>query len=114
MTRLAGGRPLDEARVNDQMARIRVYDAVDRRRREALGEAVKTTLIQGNEPSAEQIESFAEKYAKAGGRQEGFNQWMLRLYKDANVSQAQQLEMNLKSPYSKHMQLLLGGSEGDE
>ena len=113
IVRIAGGRPLDEARLNDAMWRVQVYKAADRARMQTLGEAIKTTMIGGGEPTADQIESFAEQYAKYGGKQENFNRYMMRLYKDANVPQAEQLEMNLKSPFSQKIQLLMGGSEDD-
>ena len=78
-----------------------------------LGEVVKTTLIQGNNPSAEQLGAFAEKYAKLGGKQENFNKFMMNAYKDANVSQAEQLEMNLKHPFNQKIQQLMGGDLPD-
>jgi hypothetical protein len=113
IVRLAGGRPLDEARLNDAMSRVQVYQAANRGKIKALAEAAKTTMISGNAPTAEQIETFAEQYVKYGGKQEGFNRWMLDLYKNANVSQAQQLEENLKSPFSQKIQLLMDGELPD-
>jgi len=111
IVRLAGGRPLDEARLNDAMHRVQVYKAADNERRKALGEAIKTTMIGGGNPSADQIEAFAAQYAKYGGKQENFNRYMMGLYKNATVPQAEQLEMNLKSPFSQKIQLLMGGSD---
>lgn len=111
MVRLAGARPLDEAKVNDQMWRNQVYKAARRESTKSLGEVIKTTMIMGNEPDEEQVESFAAKYASIGGKQERFNTWMLQLYKDANVSQAEQLANGLKSPFSQKIQLLMGGDD---
>ena len=109
--RLAGGRPLDEARTNDALWRTKVYEASRAEKMKGLRENVKTTMIQGNEPDEEQIASFAEKYAQLGGKQERFNSWMLKIYKDANVPQAEQIRSSLTSPFSQHMQLLMGGDE---
>ena len=113
IVRMAGGRPLDEARLNDAMHRVQVYKAADRERQKVLGEAIKTTMIGGNEPTPEDIEGFAAQYAKYGGKQENFNKYMMGLYKNATVPQAEQLEMNLKSPFSQKIQLLMGGSDED-
>ena len=114
IVRMAGGRPLDEAVVNDAMFRVKSYEASRKEKMKGLSEAVKSSLIQGNNPDPEQLNSFAERYAKLGGKQTHFNSWMLGLYKNANVSQAEQLEMNLKSPFSQKIQLLMGGSDPDE
>lgn len=113
LTRLAGGRPLDEAIVNDALFRVRNYEAARRKDMESLAETVKTSLVQGNQASSEQVAEFAKQYAASGGKQSGFNKWMLNLYKTANVSQAQQLQMDLKNPFSYKMQLLMGGSTED-
>jgi hypothetical protein len=113
ITRMAGGRPLEEARANDHLWRFRTYEAARKSSMASLAETIKSTIIQGNEPSEEQIEGFAEKYTKLGGRQENFNRTMLRLYKNANVSQAEQLATKLKSPFSQDMQLLMGGDLPD-
>ena len=75
----------------------------------ALNETVKTTLIKGEEESTEQIQKFAARYAALGGKQDGYNKWMMGLYKNANVPQAQQIEFGLKTPFSHKLQLLMGG-----
>lgn len=111
LTRMAGGRPLDEAIVNDAMFRVKSYEAARRSDMASLSERVKSTLIQGNDPSPEQIESFAARYAELGGKQEGFNKWMMEMYKSANTSQAQKLQESLSNPYTYKVQLLMGGEE---
>lgn len=111
VVRLAGGRPLDEAIVNDALFRVKTYQAARTMDMGNLGEAVKTSLIQGNEPDAGQLNGFAQRYAQLGGKQAGFNKYMMSLYKNANIPQSQQLEMNLKNPFSYKMQLLMGGEE---
>lgn len=114
IVRMAGGRPLDEAVVNDAMFRVKSYESSRREKMKGLSETVKSSLIQGNEPDPDQLEQFASKYAALGGKQTHFNSWMLGLYKNANVSQSEQLEMNLKSPFNQKIQLLMGGSDPDE
>jgi hypothetical protein len=111
LTRLAGGRPLDEAIVNDAMFRIKSYESARRQKLRSLSETVKSALIQGNEPDEEQMMQFAERYARLGGKQDRFNTWMLDLYKNANVSQAEQLKASLTNPFISKLQLLYGGSD---
>jgi hypothetical protein len=111
LTRLAGGRPIDEAIVNDAMFRVRTYEARRREKLLSLGEKVKGTLIQGNQPTDEQINQFAEEYAKLGGKQKQFNKWMMEMYKNANTAQAEKLAESLNNPYSYKIQLLMGGGE---
>ena len=110
MARIAGAKPLDEAAVIDRAYNLEVYAAKDAAKRKTLGETIKTTMIGGNKPEREQVEKFAELYAKYGGRQDKFNQFMMQQYKAANTSQANQLADNLKSPFSQSMQQLMGGT----
>ena len=107
--RIAGAKPLDEAIGIDRVYNLEVYAAKDTAKRRNLGEAIKTTVIAGQSPSQEQVDSFAYQYAKAGGRQEKFNQFMMQQFKDANQSQVNKLADNLKSPFSQSMQAVMGG-----
>lgn len=111
LTRLAGGRPIDEAVVNDSMYRVKAYEAARRKDMAGLTETIKGTLIQGNEPSEEQLAGFAQKYAESGGKQKGFNKYMMDLYRSANTSQAEQIQGSLSNPFSYKVQLLMGGDE---
>jgi hypothetical protein len=111
LSRLAGGRPLDEAIVNDALFRVKTYEAARRSDMQSLAERVKTSLIQGEQGTEEQILGFAKRYAELGGKQDGFNKWMMSLYKNANVPQSQQLQQSLSNPFSYKMQLLMGGSD---
>jgi hypothetical protein len=111
LSRLAGGRPLDEAVVNDAMFRVRTYEAARRKDMLSLGERMKTNLIKGNEVSDEDIAEFAKKYAELGGKQTGFNRWMMGLYQSANTSQAEQLQNSLTNPFTYKIQTLMGGED---
>lgn len=111
LTRLAGGRPIDEAIVNDALFRVKSYEAARRQKAASLAERVKSTLIQGNSPTDEQMAEFAASYAKLGYRQKDFNKWMMELHKNANTAQSQQLVESLTNPYAYKMQLLMGGEE---
>jgi hypothetical protein len=111
LSRLAGGRPLDEAVVNDALFRVKTYEATRRASMLSLAERVKTTLIQDETNTSEQVNQFAEKYVSLGGKQADFNKWMMQLYKNANVSQSEQLANSLKNPFAYKMQLLMGGED---
>jgi hypothetical protein len=111
--RLAGGRPLDEAITNDALFRVRTYEAARRNQMKSFAEVVKSTMIVDETATQEQLMSFAQKYAELGGKQAGFNRWMMDLYKSSNVSQSQQIQASLTNPFSYKMQLLMGGGEND-
>jgi hypothetical protein len=107
--RLAGGRPIDEAIVNDGVFRIQAYQQYDRARLNDLGEAVKSSVIQGNTPDADQYVKFSEQYAKSGGKQAQFNKFMINEFKAANTSQAEKIVAQLQNPFAQKMQVLMGG-----
>tara|TARA_R110000744_G_scaffold372015_2_gene483386 strand:+ start:22549 stop:27597 length:5049 start_codon:yes stop_codon:yes gene_type:complete len=109
--RIAGGKPFDEAIAIDAAYRFKAYGLGDAKKRQVLGQAIKTTMIAGQDPSLEQIQDFSESYAKTGGRQEQFNSWFADLYKTANLSQTNTIQKNLKDPFNQSMQLLMGGRE---
>jgi len=109
--RIAGGKPLDEAVAMDLMYRNKAYAAVDSDRRDGLGSAIKASMIGGGVPKAEDIEKFAEQYAKYGGKQKQFNQWFGNLYKEANTAQANAIKNGLSTPYARSMQVIMGGKD---
>lgn len=107
LVRLSGAKPLDEARITDRAFTVDVYRRKDSEARKQLGEAIKTTVIAGKNPSTEQVEEFAAQYAKLGGKQSEFNQFMLQQYKHANTSQANELKSGLSSKFSQSMQRVM-------
>lgn len=111
LTRVAGAKPLQEAILTDAVYRYKTYAAKDASLREHLGEAIKSTMIAGQEPSSDQIEKFAAAYARNGGKIGGFSKWATQLYKEANTSQANAIAKGLKTPMSQSMQRLMGGRE---
>jgi hypothetical protein len=110
-TRLAGGRPLDEAVINDSVYRIQAYQQFDRDRMKNLGEAVKSATIQGNTMSEDQVVQFAKEYAASGGKQAGFNKFVMEQFKAANTSQAEKIVTGLKNPFAQKLQVLMGGGD---
>lgn len=109
LSRLAGGRPLDEAIVNDGTYRITAYEAAQKKATDALAESVKTTGIQGQVASDDQISKFAKEYAANGGKQAQFNHYIMNAYKSANTSQSEKILHQLSNPFTQKMQILMGG-----
>ena len=109
--RLAGGKPFDEAVVSDTTFRITAYQAADRAKMDSLAKAIKSTVVGGGSPDADQVGQFAEKYAALGGQQQNFNKYMLLQMKTANTTKANMIMENLKNPYSQKMQQVMGGVE---
>jgi hypothetical protein len=111
LSRIAGGRPLDEAIINDGMYRITAYEAQQRSNMKQLAETVKSTTIQGQTPDSDSISKFAAAYAANGGKQAQFNQFMMHAYTGANTSQAERIRQQLSSPFSQKMQILMSGRD---
>jgi hypothetical protein len=111
MTRVLGGKPLDEALTNDFMFRFNAYRSHDAAKKASLGESIKISILGGAEPDAAQIQQFSESFAKSGGDQKDFAQFMMRQYKNASVSQANQLRDKLSHPDRQSLQELMGGSK---
>jgi hypothetical protein len=97
--------------VNDGMHRITAYEAAQKVRRNNLVEAVKTTGIAGQGVDDSSLGKFAEQYAAVGGKQAQFNKFMLNEYKAANTSQASRILRQLQDPFSRKMQVLMGGRD---
>jgi hypothetical protein len=114
LTRLAGGRPLDEAIVNDGVFRIHSYQQFDHDKMNKLGEAVKASTIEGRVPDEGQVAQFAAEYAKSGGKQVQFNKWMLNKMKSANTNEAQKITSQLQNPFASKVQVLMGGDPYSE
>jgi len=111
LTRLAGAKPLDEARMQNMYFSSQAYDTYDREQRNKLGVAVRASIRSGGVPSNEAIADFAAAYAGKGGSQTGFNSYFMNQYRNATQSQADQLASRLTTPGGRRMQYLLGGSE---
>lgn len=112
-TRLFGAKPLDEAKASDKAFRSIVYNASDAARRKKLGEVIKSKVIGGRDLDEQDLHTFATQYAKAGGKQEGFNKFYMGVMKEANVAGSNRIAKNLKSYDSQRMQELLGGTAID-
>jgi hypothetical protein len=109
LSRLAGGRPLDEAIVNDGVFRIQSYQQYDRSKMLEIAGAVKASAIEGRIPAEDQMVQFASEYARSGGKQQNFNKWVLQEMKSANTNRAQEITSQLQNPFAKKVQVLMGG-----
>lgn len=111
--RVLGAKPMDESMVQEAMFRINSYRAHDATKRQGLGEAIKTNILGGGEVSQEELDKFSAKFVAYGGKQEEFNQFMSRQYRNASVSQAEQLRSKLTNSYGLQLQHLMGGDGAD-
>jgi hypothetical protein len=109
VSRIAGGKPFDEAVALDALYRVNAYRAADLSRIQDLGSALKTSLVAGGTISDQDMTDFATKYAKSGGRIENFNRFMSQQMITSNRSQVNKLAENLQSPFAKQMQIIMGG-----
>lgn len=109
VSRLMGARPMDEAVALNNLYRNKAYDALDKERIERLGIIVKTRLANGQSPSQDEMEDFMLRYARSGGRIEGFSSAMQRWTRDANVSIVNQTMARVGTSSGIKMQQLMGG-----
>ena len=107
--RIAGAKPLDEARALDAYHRVTVYEAANTKMIENLGEGIKATVAGGNVPSSTQINGFLSEYMKAGGKQQEFNKFWVSQVLNANHSKVNQMISNANNPLSNYMQRIMGG-----
>jgi hypothetical protein len=112
--RIAGGKPFDDALVNDAVYRVNAYKAVDAQRMQGLALAVKTAGIGNGSVNMdpESVDKFAARYAALGGKQQNFNKFMIKEIKSANTNQANAIMTALKNPMSQNMQAIMGGTLG--
>lgn len=109
VSRIFGARPMDEAVALNNLYRNKAYEAMDRARIEALGQAVKTKLANNQMPDSEEMEEFMQAYANSGGRIETFSSSLQRWMRDANVSVVNQMAQKMSSSYGRKMQAIMGG-----
>ena len=109
LSRMAGAKPLGDALTSDEAARSVVYRATDKTRIAALGEVLKTKVAGGQHLNGTEVIDTLHKYLKSGGKQEGFNAYMMGVYKSANTAQANTIARKLKSPEANTMQHMMGG-----
>lgn len=115
LSRLAGGKPLDEALANDEVSRALVYKAADHKRMLAATETFKTSVI--GDPSGQVdekvVHNYMNEFVHNGGQAQDFNKNMLNAITKVNTPRANQIMATLKGPYAEHMKTLMGGTLED-
>lgn len=108
LSRLSGGRPLDEAIINDGIFRIHSYQQDDLAKMDMLSRSIKASGINGQTVSSEQTNKFLGEYIANGGKQVMFNKFMMNEITQANTSEAQKITKSLNNPFAQKVQLLMG------
>lgn len=109
LARLAGARPMDEALALDAQFRTTAFQAANRDKMESLGAIVKRRLTSGEAPTDEEMHTFMDQYARAGGNYRSFNQAMARWRKDATQDVTQRMKRTLHGDVAKRYYEMLGG-----
>lgn len=107
--RLFGAKPLDEAKSLDAIYRLNAYKAHDKALKDNLGQALKSQLVGNKEVDSETMDGFMADYIKAGGKQAGFNSWVIQNAKGANSSKVNQVRDALNKPGAQMLQTIMGG-----
>lgn len=107
--RIAGGKPLQDAIMQDALFRSTQYALTDGDKKKRLSEAFRSHMIQGNAPTPEVVNEFMGNYMKLGYSQKDFVKWATNIYKDVDVGIGQQIADNLRNPYARTMQRIMGG-----
>ena len=111
LSRLAGGKPFDQAVAQDFGWRAQVYNTNTSERKSNLGRAIRTSTLMGKEPDPVEVENFAQKWVNLGGNQEEFNQFFLKQMVEGDKEAATRLAKTLKSPTLQRLQKQLGGTD---
>jgi len=114
ISRLAGGKPLDEALANDEMARSVLYQAVDKQRMALATETFRTHIIGGKQPTQEAVDNYLTDFVRNGGKQQNFNKQVLSVLTHTNHARANEVIQSLKGPYGQHMQSMMGGKFNED
>lgn len=109
-SRLAGGRPIDEALVNDALQRVHTYQQYDHDSMLNLAAAVKSSNINGQQMDGDSVAKFAAGYAASGGKLINFNKFMVNEIKSVKSSAAEKIVTGLQNPYAQGMQQIMGGA----
>lgn len=112
LSRVAGGKPLDEAIAVDSMYRRNVYKAMDRDRLETLGAVVKAKIRSGT-VEVEDWKKFSTDYAAKGGLQQNFAGWIHRQMLAADTSVVNKARKQLTDPTVQNMMAVMGGEVPD-
>jgi hypothetical protein len=115
LSRLSGGKPMDEQLANDEISRAMAYKASDKLRMSAATETFKTSVIgaKGGSVDPLAVQDYMAAFVHNGGRQQDFNASMTHTLMTVNTAAANKVITNLKGPYADHMKSLMNGKVTD-
>lgn len=108
LSRLAGGRPLEESAAIDGVYRVQAYKSAANTKRAELAQQIRNELAAGT-LTPEAMESHVASFVRTGERQDQFAKWAASVVKAASKTEAEQLTAGLNTPFSYKMQLVMGG-----
>lgn len=111
LSRLSGGKPLDESIARDNMWRTSVYRAADSNKRKKLGEIAARSYASGGAPNYGEM---LEEYVKYGGKQAGFQTFMMNNLIRGTTSQAELARRQLNDPLNQRLQVIMGGMSSED
>lgn len=111
LVRIAGAKPIDEAIMTDHFFRLNSYRQKDAETKKTIATQVRLGYQGGGKLDPETVRDFAERYVAAGGKQTGFNQFMVNQYMHASPEASDQLTKSLGTKYGQQFQELLGGRQ---
>lgn len=109
--KLAGGEEMNRSIALDAYYRNLAYKADDRLKIDSLGEALKTTMYKGQNPTQDQVIGFMKAYTNAGGTPMGFNRFLQNSFKDANQSQMNILKAHVNSRAGSLQAKMMGADQ---
>lgn len=112
--KILGGEEMNRAVATDAFYRANAYKAADREKLTEVGEALKTKLYKNQELQPEDTTNFMTQYARAGGKIQSFNRFLITNIKNANQSQVNKMLATVGSPYGKGLGRIMGGDPLDD
>jgi hypothetical protein len=111
LSRLAGGKPLDEALANDQVARATVYKAADKERMKAATETFITTVVGDptGQVTTQAVHNYLGDFVAAGGKADQFNANMLSVMTKVNTPRANLIIASMRDPRALDMKNMMNG-----
>ena len=91
LTRFAGGRTFDEAKLREVQYRTAAYQAKDNKLLEELGQDYRSQIRTYGDFDLNTWKGFVEKYADSGGEMRNMQRWLIRNHEKAGSDIASRL-----------------------
>ena len=95
VARILGVQPLSEAILKDQYYRQKSYQASVQDDATALGTAIRVSINNGQIPSQDSMEAFANGYMKIHGDLNNWNKWWIGTMKNSNSTLIEDMKKQL-------------------